>query len=234
MLEILSDNWLLLLVGQWPNGAMGGLVATIGLATISLLLAFPFGILLALGRISPYKIFYWPSTTIVYIVRGLPLIMFIFWAYFFVPIIINRPVAGATTMVVALVFYEGAYLSEIIRSGIQALPQGQFEAGRSLGLSYLQTMRKIILPQALYNTIPSMLSQFISTVKETSLGFVISVHELTFAGAQINNMLLTKPFEVFGLLALTYFVLNLILSGIVKLVETRVYNRRTVVIQAQT
>src|SRR3546814_15399410 len=75
--------------------------------------------------------------------------MFIFWAYFFVPIIINRPVGGATTMIAALVIYESAYLAEIIRSGIQALPSGQLEAGRSLGLSSTQTMRRIILPQAL-------------------------------------------------------------------------------------
>lgn len=231
MLDILSDNWLLLLVGQYPHGAMGGLVATVSLALISLSLAFPFGILLALGRISTIRIFYWPSTAIVYVVRGLPLLMFIFWAYFFVPIIINRPVGGATTMIAALVIYESAYLAEIIRSGIQALPTGQLEAGRSLGLSYTQTMRRIILPQALYNTLPSMLSQFISTVKETSLGFVISVHELTFAAAQVNNMLLTKPFEVFGLLALTYFTLNLILSGVVKLVENRIQIKRTMVVQ---
>ncbi len=231
MLDILSNNWLLLLIGQYPNGDMGGLVATVGLALISLLLAFPFGIILALGRISTNKIFYYPATVVVYVVRGLPLIMFIFWAYFFVPIVINRPVAGSTTMVVALVFYESAYMSEIIRSGIQALPAGQLEAGRSLGLGYMQTMRKIILPQALFNTIPSILSQFISTVKETSLGFVISVHELTFAAAQINNILLTKPFEVFGLLALTYFTLNLILTGLVKLVEMRIAHSRILAAQ---
>ena len=73
-----------------------------------------------------------------------------------------------------------------------------------------------------------MLSQFISTVKETSLGFVISVHELTFAAAQVNNILLTKPFEVFALLALTYFTLNLILTGVVKLVERRMNGTRPV------
>lgn len=230
MLEILSDNWLSLLIGQWPHGPMGGLVATIGLAIISLLLAFPLGILLALGRISPYRIFYWPATAVVYVVRGLPLIMFIFWAYFMLPLLINTSVSGVTTMVAALVIYEGAYLAEIIRSGIQALPPGQMEASRSLGMSYMKTMRKVILPQALYNTLPSMLSQFISTVKETSLGFVISVHELTFAAAQINNILLTRPFEVFTLLALTYFVLNLLLTGLVKLVESRMNSSRLVVV----
>lgn len=226
MFEILSDNWLLLLVGQYPQGPLGGLAATIVLAVLSLVFSFPLGIVLALCRIGSVRILYWPATAVVYIVRGLPLIMFIFWAYFMVPVIINRPVAGTTTMVVALVFYESAYISEIVRSGIQALPAGQLEAGRSLGLSYFQTMRKVILPQALFNTIPSILSQFISTVKETSLGFVISVHELTFAATQINNILLTRPFEVFGLLALTYFFLNLILVGVVKLVETRIEHSR--------
>jgi polar amino acid transport system permease protein len=226
MWDILKDNWLLLLVGQYPNGPLGGLAATLGLALISLALALPCGILLALGRISPWRVFYLPATAMVYVVRGLPLLMFIFWAYFFVPVIIGRPVAGATTMIVALVCYESAYLAEIIRAGIEALPPGQMEASRALGLSYLQAMRQVILPQALYNMLPSMLSQFISTVKETSLAYVISVQELTYAANQINSLLLTKPFQVFGLLALTYFFLNLILSGLVRLTELRISRRR--------
>lgn len=226
MWDILKDNWLLLLIGQYPHGPIGGLVATLGLAAISLTLALPCGVLLALGRISPYRIFRWPASTIVYVVRGLPLLMFIFWAYFFVPVLIGRPVAGVTTMVVALVCYESAYLAEIIRAGIQALPPGQQEAGRALGLSYMQTMRRIILPQALYNMLPSMLSQFVSTVKETSLAYVIGVQELTYAANQINSVLLTRPFEVFGLLALTYFILNFGLSALVHLTEKRIGKRR--------
>ena len=103
MFEILSDNWLLLLVGQYPQGPLGGLAATIVLALLSLVFSFPLGIVLALCRISPVRVLYWPATAVVYVVRGLPLIMFIFWAYFMVPVIINRPVAGTTTMVVALV-----------------------------------------------------------------------------------------------------------------------------------
>jgi len=226
MWEILSDNWLLLLIGQYPNGPMGGLVATLSLAALSLTLALPFGLLLALGRLSSRRIFRYPATTLVYMVRGLPLLMFIFWAYFFVPLVIGRPVAGFTTMVVALVCYESAYLAEIIRAGIQALPKGQMEAGRALGLSHSQTMRRIILPQALYNMLPSMMSQFVSTVKETSLAYVISVQELTYAANQLNSVLLVRPFEVFALLALTYFTLNFILTGIARLVELRVARRR--------
>src|SRR5690606_4074814 len=157
-------NWLLLLIGQYPHGPIGGLAATLGLAALSLALALPCGLLLALGRISPFRVFRWPATALVYVVRGLPLLMFIFWAYFFIPLVIGRPVAGFTTMVVALVCYERAYLAEIIRAGIQSLPGGQMEAGRALGLSYMQTMRRVILPQALYNMLPSMMSQCSSTV----------------------------------------------------------------------
>lgn len=226
MWEILSDNWLLLLIGQYPNGPMGGLVATLALAALSLTLALPFGLLLALGRLSSRRLFRYPATTLVYMVRGLPLLMFIFWAYFFVPLVIGRPVAGFTTMVVALVCYESAYLAEIIRAGIQALPPGQTEAGRALGLSHSQTMRRIILPQALYNMLPSMMSQFVSTVKETSLAYVISVQELTYAANQLNSVLLVRPFEVFTLLALTYFTLNFILTGLARLAEHRVARRR--------
>ncbi|SAI71374.1 amino acids ABC transporter permease [Bordetella ansorpii] len=226
MWDILADNWLLLLVGQYPNGPMGGLVATLSLAAFSLLLALPCGLLLALGRLSSRRVFRYPATALVYMVRGLPLLMFIFWAYFFVPLLIGRPVAGFTTMVVALVCYESAYLAEIIRAGIQALPTGQMEAGRALGLSYGQTMRRIILPQALYNMLPSMMSQFVSTVKETSLAYVISVQELTYAANQLNSVLLVRPFEVFALLALTYFSLNFILTGLARLVDIRVARRR--------
>lgn len=226
MWDILKDNWLLLLIGQYPHGPLGGLAATLGLAAISLVLALPCGVLLALGRISPWRCLRWPATAVVQLVRGLPLLMFIFWAYFFVPIVIGRLVAGTTTMVVALVCYESAYLAEIIRAGIQALPSGQQEAGRALGLSYLQTMRRVILPQALYNMLPSMLSQFVSTVKETSLAYVISVQELTYAANQVNSVQLTKPFEVFALLALTYFILNFGLSSLVRLVELRIGRRR--------
>ncbi len=90
----------------------------------------------------------------------------------------------------------------------------------------MQTMRRVILPQALYNMLPSMLSQFVSTVKETSLAYVISVQELTYAANQINSVLLTKPFEVFALLALTYFILNFGLSALVHLTEKRIGSRR--------
>ncbi|RXT56148.1 amino acid ABC transporter permease [Bosea sp. Tri-44] len=226
MLEILQNNWLLFLVGQYPHGPIGGLAMTLFMASISLALCFPFAIALALARLSPYRWLRLPATAIVHTVRGLPLIMFIFWTYFFSPLVIGRAVGGVETLVIALVIYEAAYLSEIIRAGIEGLPKGQVEAATSLGLRYWPTTIKVVLPQALHNMLPSMVSQFVSTIKETSLGYVISAHELTFAAAQVNNVLLTQPFEVYGILALTYFALCFALTSLARLIERRISGDR--------
>lgn len=206
MWEIVRDNWLLLLIGQYPNGPLGGIAATLILSVLGIVLAFPVSVLLALARLSPWRVLRWPATALVYVARGVPLLMIILWVYFLVPLLIGKNVSGFTTMLVTLVLYEGAYLSEVVRAGIQALPKGQMEAARALGHSHLGAMRLVILPQALFNMLPAMLSQFVSTIKETTLGYVINVPELTFAAGQINNQLLTKPFEVFAILALIYYL----------------------------
>ncbi|MBB5393890.1 MULTISPECIES: amino acid ABC transporter permease [unclassified Herbaspirillum] len=224
--DIIRDNWMLLLVGQYPHGPLGGLAITLLLSVLGLALAFPVSLLLALGRVSPLRVFRVPATVIVYLARGVPLVMFIFWVYFFVPLLIGRTVSGFTTMLITLVIYEAAYLAEVIRAGIEGLPRGQVEASRALGMSYLQTMFKVVLPQALYNMLPAMISQFVSNIKETSLGYVISVNELTFAANQINSMLLTKPFRVFILLALMYFVLCFMLTRMARVLEKRIAAKR--------
>ncbi|OIQ76130.1 inner membrane amino-acid ABC transporter permease protein YhdY [mine drainage metagenome] len=223
---ILRDNWALLLVGQYPNGPLGGLAITLLLSILGLVFAFPLGIILALARVSPIRWLRAPAMTVVYVARGVPLIMFIFWAYFFLPTLIGRTVSGFTTMVVTLIVYQAAYLAEVVRAGIEGLPQGQTEASRALGLSYMQTTFKVILPQALYNMVPAMVSQFVSTIKETSLGYVISVNELTFAANQVNNTLLTKPFQVFVILAGIYFLLCFSLTQFARHLEQRIAGKR--------
>jgi polar amino acid transport system permease protein len=101
------------------------------------------------------------------------------------------------------------------------------EAARALGNSYMGAMWRVILPQAIYNMLPSILSQFISTIQETTLGYVINVPELTFAASQINNQLLTKPFQVFFILALTYFIVCFSLTEMVRWLERRVALKRS-------
>lgn len=225
-LNILRDNWTLLLVGQYPNGPLGGLAITLVLSFLGLILAFPLGVILALARVSPIRWLRAPATAVVYVVRGVPLIMFIFWVYFFLPALIGRTVSGFTTMVVTLVIYQAAYLAEVVRAGIEGLPQGQTEAARALGLSHMQTTFKVVLPQALYNMVPAMVSQFVSTIKETSLGYVISVNELTFAANQVNNTLLTQPFQVFIILAGIYFLLCFSLTQLARHLERRIASKR--------
>lgn len=234
ILTILKDNLPLLLVGQYPHGPLGGLAMTLIVSVAGILLAFPLSVLMAMAMVSPWKALRLPVQALVAVLRGVPLIMFIFWVYFLVPLIIGTSISGATTMLITLVFYQAAYLAEIVRAGIQGLPRGQVEAARACGLSYLQTMRLVVLPQALYNMVPSMIGQFVSTIKETSLGYVISMNEVTFAANQINNQLLTKPFEVYVILASIYFVLCFTLSQAARRLERRIANRRAGVIAAPT
>ena len=226
MLDILIHNAHFLLLGQYPNGPVGGLALTLILALLGLAFAFPLGVLLALCRVSPYRLLSVPSTVLVYIVRGVPLVMLVFWSYFLVPGLIGHLVSAFTTLVVTLVIYQAAYLSEIVRAGIESLPKGQTESARSLGMSYGATARHVILPQALYNMLPSILSQCVSTVKDTSIGYVISVQEMTFSAQQINASLLTKPFQVFFILALTYFVVCYTLTQCAHLIERSIARRR--------
>ncbi|OGA88994.1 MAG: amino acid ABC transporter permease [Burkholderiales bacterium GWA2_64_37] len=230
--SILRDNWTLLLIGQYPHGPLGGLAITFLLSVFGLVLALPLSVAVALARVSPFAWLRWPATVLIYVVRGVPLIMFIFWVYFFVPLLIGRTVSGFTTMLVTLVIYEAAYLAEVVRAGIEGLPKGQTEAARAVGLSYMQTTFKVILPQALYNMVPAMISQFVSTIKETSLGYVISVNELTFAANQINSTLLTKPFEVFLILAVIYFLLCFSLTQFARSMERRITRKRAGTVHA--
>ncbi|HEX7864641.1 MAG TPA: amino acid ABC transporter permease [Variovorax sp.] len=226
ILSILREYGVLLLVGQYPNGPLGGLAITLVLSVLGLALAFPLGVVIALARISPIGWLRMPAAAVIYVVRGVPLLMFIFWVYFFVPALTGRTVSGFTTMVITLVIYQAAYLAEIVRAGIEGLPHGQTEAARTVGLSYTQTMTKVVLPQALYNMVPALVSQFVSTIKETSLGYVISVNEVTFAANQINSSLMTQPFQVYFILAAIYFCLCFSLTRLARFLERRISTRR--------
>lgn len=226
MLEVIAQYWPMFLVGQYPNGPLGGLALTLILAVCGLAASLPLALLIALARVSPFAWLRRVSAVLVNVVRGMPLLMLIFWAYFVIPKLTGEVVSGFWTLLCALVLYESAYLSEVVRSGIEAIPRGQTEASRSLGVGYWTTMRKVVLPQALVNVLPGMTSQFVSTIKETSLGYVISVNELTFAANQVNNLVLTKPLQVFGILAITYFLVCFSLSRGVNWFDRRVRRAR--------
>ena len=221
MLELIQNYWVYFLIGQYPNGPLGGLALTVLLAALGLLLGLPLGLLLGMARVSPWAWVRWPVTGLVHVVRGTPLLLVIFWAYFFLPSLTGHKTDQFTTMLTALVIYDGVYLAEIIRAGIRGLPAGQVESARSLGLGYLETLRFIVLPQALKNMLPSLVNQFVSTIKDTSLGYIIGLTEVAFIASQINVQVLTKSTEVYFLLGLTYFILCFGLSRLAFWLEQR-------------
>lgn len=227
ILTILHDNGLLLLMGQYPSGPLGGVLCTLLISVLAVLIAFPVGVLLGLARLAPWRWLSWPAACWVYLLRGIPLMMVVFWTYFCVPLLIGHTISGFATMLCTLVIYESAYIAEIVRGGIQALPQGQYEASRALGMGHIKTLRLVILPQALFNTLPSLVSQLVSIIKDSTLGYVINVPELTYAANQVSNQLLTKPFQVFAIVALSYYIICYSLTWLANRLETHIANKRS-------
>ena len=226
-LEMVDTYWLFFLVGQYPDGPLGGLALTLVLAALGLLLALPAGLLLGLARVSPWRWLRWPVTAFVFVVRGTPLLMVVFWAYFFLPSITGHKTGQFSTMLIALVLFDGAQLAEIVRAGIQGLPRGQMESARSLGLPWLAAMRRVVLPQALRHMLPSLVNQFVTTIRETSLGYIIGLAEVSFIATQINTLVFIYPTQIYLILGLTYFVLCFGLSRLAFWLERRLARRTT-------
>ena len=174
-----------------------------------------------MGRTSKNKLFLIPSTLYIELIRGNPLIMVIFWIYFFIPILTGAFLNVFWSATIALTVFTGAYLAEIVRSGIQNIPAGQFEAAMSTGMTYLQTMRKIILPQALKQMLPAIVGQFIAIFKDSSLAFVIGVLELTFVAQGLNNRLMIYPFEIYTTVAALYFICCYMMSIVARRLERK-------------
>ncbi|EIM16970.1 amino acid ABC transporter permease [Pseudomonas chlororaphis] len=227
MLDIIHEYWLLFLIGAYPNGPLGGVVATLLLSITGIGLALPLSVLLALAQLSGYRVLRYPACAVRYVLRSIPLVMLIFATYFIVPMILGRPVAGFTTMAVTLVIFQATYLAEIVRAGIEALPRGQVEAAVALGMGYWTRTCRIVLPQALKNMLPSLVGQFVTTIKDTSLGYVIGVNELTYAANQVNSSVLTQPFGVFLVLSLVYFAICFTLTQSVRVLEARIERRNS-------
>lgn len=227
MLELIDTYWLYFLVGQYPEGPLGGLVLTILLSGAALVLAMPLGLLLGIARVSPYRAISLPVAGLVQVVRAVPLLLVLFWVYFFLPAVTGVKTSQATTMLMVLVVFDSIYLAEIVAAGIRALPKGQIESARSLGLGYGAALRHVVLPQTLRHGLPSIVNQLVSTIKATSLGYIIGLSEVSFIATQINTLVFTQAVEVYLILALTYFILCFGLSRLAFLLERRL-QRRTV------
>jgi polar amino acid transport system permease protein len=225
IIALIDTYWLYFLVGQYPAGPLGGLALTVLLSGGALLLALPFGLLLGVARVSGRRAIRWPSAALVQLVRAVPLLLVVFWVYFFLPAVTGVKTGQSSTMLMVLVLFNGVYLAEIVASGIRALPTGQLECARALGLSYPQALRLVVLPQTLRHGLPSIVSQLVATIKATSLGYIIGLSEVSFIASQINTLVFTQAVEVYLILALTYFILCFGLSRLAFLLERRLQGR---------
>jgi general L-amino acid transport system permease protein len=201
----------------------GGLFLTLFAAAISTVLAFPLGLLLALGRRSPLPVIRWVSTVYIELVRGLPLIGILFMAQVMLPLVVPFRFDRLLRAILGLTFFNAAYLAENIRSGLQTLPPGQAEAARSLGLNPVQTLRFIVLPQALRLVIPAIVGQFISLFKDTSLLALFALFELTGIARSILSQpqFIGRNGEVYLFIGLIYWVFCFGLSQFSKRLEVR-------------
>ena len=199
---------------------LSGLYLTVVMALASIFFAFLIGVVLGLFSISSSKALRLFSTTYIYAVRGVPLMILALFLYFGVSSILGIRFNPVVAAIISLTINASAYMAEIFRGGIQAIDIGQTEAARSLGLGYLKTMQKVILPQAIKIMIPAFLNQFITTLKDTSILSVISVRELTLNGQIIiaRNYL---PFEVYSYVAVMYLVIITALSLLSKKLERK-------------
>jgi general L-amino acid transport system permease protein len=212
---LLSGKFLTIPMTPWltevPTELWGGLPLTLMLSVSSILLATPLGILLALGRRSELKILSAICTSLIELIRGVPLISVLFMASFMIPLFFNQSSAPdvLSRVLIGITLFSAAYTAEVIRGGIQSVSSGQSEAAISLGMGYWRIQIFVILPQALTNVIPGLVNNFISIFKDTSLITIVSLYELTGSlGLALNGDPIWRPYKIEGYLfiAMIYFV----------------------------
>ncbi|HPJ00727.1 ABC transporter permease [Enterococcus sp. DIV2402] len=202
---------------------LDGLQITVAVSVLSIVFSFLIGGLMGTLRFANIPFFSRVLGVFVDIIRNLPLLLIIFFTYFALPQIGIR-FNIFWSAVVALTIFESAMLSEIFRAGLNAVPKGQMEAGLSTGLTYVETMRTIVLPQAFRSMIPAIVSQLISLVKDTSLAVIISLPELTHHARIIYGQNTNYVIPMFVAMTLSYFAICYVLSLLSKYLETRKYN----------
>jgi len=206
---IISNAKFLLVQGLMGFGVYGG--GTLRLAIPAILLGFVVGIILGLARLANRPWIHYPAVLYIELIRGIPLVIVIFWFWFLVPVFIGRPVPEYWVALTAFVIFEGAYIGEIIRAGIQSVPRGQVDAATAGGLNYIQTMVHVVLPQAIRNMLPSLVTQFIVLFKDTSLASIIGMMDLTKAAQTVSEREL-RPFEMYIFIAVVYWAFTYSMS----------------------
>lgn len=206
------DHLIFLLKGFW---------VTIKIAAVSIFFSFIIGGLIGTVRYAKVPVLSQVLAVLVELIRNLPLLLIIFFVYFALPEV-GIKFSITWSAIIALTFFESAMVSEIIRSGLNSVHKGQIEAGRSSGLSYVQTLWHIVLPQGLRRMVPPIVSQFISLLKDTSLAVVIALPELMHHAQVINAQNINYIVPIFLFVSVMYFVVNYGLSLLARRLELKV------------
>ncbi|MDR1017124.1 MAG: amino acid ABC transporter substrate-binding protein/permease [Lachnospiraceae bacterium] len=209
---LIKNNWKPLLVG---------LGKTLSLTLVSFILASIIGIILGLCAVTPIKPLRAIATVYVDVIRGVPLMVLVFFIFYGIPHLLNHPLNDYVAGVIALTLNASAYITEIFRGGINAVDKGQIEASRSLGLPYLKTMQKIVLPQAIKIMSPSLINQFVISLKDTTIISVIGVIELLQASKIIVARNL-QSLRVYFIVGVMYLIVITLLTKLSKMLERRI------------
>lgn len=215
-----SNNSVIGILKSNDSAFLKGLWQTLLLTIVAIILASVWGILLGLMGVSQNTGLRGLSTTLIYIFRGLPLMVLAFFIYIGLPSVIGIKIPAFTAGLVTLILNEGAYTGAFVRGGFMAVDHGQMEAARSLGLSYNKAMRKVIVPQGLKLMIPSFINQFIITLKDTSILSAIGILELTQTGSLIVSRN-SQGFRVWAIVAVIYLIVITLLTWLSNWVEKR-------------
>jgi len=210
---ILKANKMAFLQGLWE---------TIVLTVFGIVLASIWGIILGVMGVSQNGFVRGISSTIIYIFRGLPLMVLAFFIYIGLPGVIGMKIPAVTAGILTLVLNEGAYTGAFVRGGFEAVDRGQMEAARSLGLPYSRAMRRVIMPQGIRIMIPSFINQFIITLKDTSILSAIGILELTQTGSLIVSRN-SQGFRVWAIVAVIYLIVITLLTWLSNWVEKRIH-----------
>jgi len=202
---------------------VGGLYLTLLLAIVAIGASFPIGVLVGMGRVSRLPVIRGFSLLYIELIRGVPFIAVLLWFSVFVTLVSGDALSRVQRAMVAMAVFTSAYVGEIVRAGIQSVPRGQVEAARAVGLSPLQTMRHVVLPQAIKNMIPALVGQFISLFKDTSLAVIIGLTELVGTGRALLAITtyLHDVREVYVFLIVVYFAFSSAMSYASRRLERR-------------
>ena len=202
---------------------LSGLTTTIYISVVSIIISMILGMLVALPSLSKNKFLSYLNITYVEIVRAIPLLVLILWVYYGLPIMTGISFSPFVSGIIALSISESAFQAEIFRAGINSIRKAQWEAGSSLGLSFLNKLRFVIMPQAIKNILPAIGNQFVYVLKMSSLVSIIGIGDLT---RKANELVVTtyRPLEIYTFLIFEYLILILIVSYFVRKLEKKLKN----------